>query len=149
MTTSSCKKWIPEISDEKLLELSQRIKPVIRFSRGLKGLFLSPEGIPYYIKPVDLREMAFTWDATPSKKAKGLQEIVAIRTLHSYGYHGLFKPSIAEVIAQIPEEFLDRVVAFEIVDQPETAADFYRDEEMREAFDAGYHTAFTMLYARA
>lgn len=35
--------------------------------------------------------------------------------LHGYGYYGLFKPSVGEVIRQIPKDLLEKVVAFEII----------------------------------
>lgn len=35
--------------------------------------------------------------------------------LHGYGYYGLFKPSVGEIIRQIPKDLLEKVVAFEII----------------------------------
>jgi hypothetical protein len=72
--------------------------------------------------------------------------ICQITTHHSWGHYSLFKPSIAEVLAQIPAEHLNQVVAFEIVVKPETAEDLNKD---LEALNAGYHVATTRLYARA
>ena len=34
----------------------------------------------------------------PTDKATGLKPLCTIKTYHTYGYHGLFKPSIAEVL---------------------------------------------------
>jgi hypothetical protein len=58
----------------------------------------------------------------------------------------MFKPSIAEVLAQIPEEHLEQVLAFEIVDSPNNVDDLNAE---REALNAGYHIATTRLYKRA
>ena len=54
------RRLIPEISEEKLQQLSEHIKPVVRFAKGAEGLFQADKGYPYYIKPVDLRNTAFT-----------------------------------------------------------------------------------------
>ena len=129
------KRWIPKISDEELNDLFTHIKPVIDFyGKGKR-----------YIEPVDLRGTAFIWDPEPAEKAKGLKMLRDIRTYHSYAYYGLFKPSIAEVIAQIPKELLDQVIAFEIIKKPETADDMNGE---LEALNAGYHVATTRLYTK-
>jgi len=129
------KVWIPKISDEELSRLSSRIKAVVNF----------PGKGKCYIEPVGLRDTAFTWSPKPAEKAKGLKPLRDIRTYHTWGYYGLFKPSIAEVIAQIPKELLDQVVAFEIIKHPETADDLNKEPK---ALNAGYHVATTRLYSK-
>lgn len=126
--------WIPPITDERLNELAEKIKPIVRM-----------DDEPHYIEPVDLRRTAYTWDPKPADRAEGLGEICDIRTYHSYGAPVYFKPSIAEVIAAIPEEHLGEVVAFEIVESPETADDLNKE---LEALNAGYHVATTRLYRK-
>jgi len=136
---------IPEISNERLKELVKRIRPVVRYAKGEKGLFESGEGIPYYIKPVHPRNVSYLWNAKPVKMAAGLATLTDITTYHTYGYHGFFKPSIAEVIAQIPEKHIDRIMAFEIIESPETADDLNLHlQELNE----GYHVAVTRLYRK-
>lgn len=125
---------IPKIEDARLNELAARIKPVVTFN-----------GVRHYIKPCDLRNEAYTWDAKKAAKAPPLVEMVDIRTYHTYGYYGFFKPSIAEVIAQIPADIIDQVTEFEIVDTPKTATDL---KEERIALNKGFHVATTRLYAR-
>ncbi|MBI4118791.1 MAG: hypothetical protein HY452_00830 [Parcubacteria group bacterium] len=145
MTRVKKKRWIPKIPKKRIKELAKRIKPVVRFARGANGLFESSEGHLFHIKPVDLFGIAYTWDPKPTDKATGLKRLCDIRTYHTYGYYGFFKPSIAEVLAQIPTEHLTEVVAFEIVESPETAGDLNREHE---ALNAGYHVATTRLYVR-
>jgi hypothetical protein len=125
---------IPKITDPRLNELAARIKPVVSF-----------KGVRHYIKPCHLRTQAYTWDAKKAAKAPALVEIVDIRTYHTYGYHGFFKPSIAEVIAQIPADLIDQVTEFEIVERPKTVDDL---NEERIALNKGFHVATTRLYAR-
>lgn len=100
----------------------------------------------YYIKDVDLKTIAYIWDPFPTKKASNLENLTDITTYHHFNYCWLFKPSVAEVLAQIPEEYLAETVAFEIIESPETADDF---KKHLEAFNAGYHTAVTRLYKKA
>ncbi len=160
------KSWIPEVPKERIKELAKRIKPVVRMvpvritvkEHGDDGsetiiderehpnkMRRDERGERYYIKPVDPFNIAYAWDPKPSDKATGLKHLCDIRTYHTYGYYGSFKPSIAEVLAQIPAEHLDIVVAFEIVDSPKDVNDLNRE---REAMDAGYHVATTRLYVR-
>lgn len=136
MTRSSKRKtWIPKVSESIIRERAERIKPVVRF-----------KGVPHYIEPVDLFTTAFTWDPKAAGRADGLIPLADITTYHTYGYYAFFKPSIAEVVAQIPKGMLDKAVAFEIVERPESADDL-NDE--REALNAGYHVATTRLYGKA
>ena len=79
------------------------------------------------------------------EKADSLKALGTIATLHAWGYYGVFKPSIAEVLAQIPAGYLDEVVAFEVAG-PKDAEDLNRE---KEALDAGFHVARTTLYAKA
>ena len=134
--------WIPEMPEDDIRRLAETIKPIVRFAEGKEGLFRSEQGFPYRIEPVDLFKTAYTYDPKPTTRFEG--ELVPLRditTYHSYGYYGCFKPSVAEVLAQIPDDIVDQVVAFEIVWSPETAADL-----RGEAVNAGYHEATTRLY---
>ena len=99
---------VPEMSERRILELAERIKPVVTFSE---------EG-RCYIKPVDLFSESYLWDPQPTGKATELKVLCEIATYHPYGYYGSFKPSIAQVILQISPEHLDKVIAFEIVKHP-------------------------------
>jgi hypothetical protein len=98
-----------------------------------------------YIKPVDLFNIAYTWDSKSADEATDLKPLCDITTHHTYDYKLFFKPSIAEVLAQIPAEHLDKVVAFEIVGSPKTIGDLDREQE---ALNMGYHVATTRLYVR-
>ena len=59
--------------------------------------------------------------------------------IHKYGYCGLFKPSIAEVLAQISEEDLEMADAFEIIRLQDWAKN-------KIVFDQGYHISVVRLY---
>ena len=126
---------VPEMSERRILELVERIKPVVTFKE---------EGC-CFIKPVDPFSEAYTCDAEPASKAVGLKALCDITTYHPYGYYGSFNASVAQVILQIPPEHVDKVIAFEIVKYPETADDL---DPKSEIFNSGYHVATTRLYVR-
>ena len=125
---------IPEISNRRLKQLYGRIKPVVRFAKDNGSYEQHYDGNLFYIKDVDLRNVAFTWDPTPAKKVEGLEKLCELTTYHSYGYHGFFKPSVAEVISQIPSEYVDDCVAFETTTGVEIAG--------------SYHATITILYKK-
>lgn len=129
------KVWIPEVSKERIVELAAKIKPVVTFQRKGK----------YFIKPVDLHTVAYIWEPKPADKVTGLKSFCEIRTYHSCGSHGFFMPSIAEVLTQIPDEYLDKVLAFEIIASRQGVYDLNIE---REAFNAGYYVATTRLYVK-
>lgn len=135
---------IPEISDEKLESLMEKIKPVIRYSRRITGAFKlvkHSEGDLYFIEPVDPREIAFTWEPKPTKFARNVnpEPYKSIGTYHNYGAPVLFKPSIAEVLAQIPEEDIKRCVAFETISEGLDGAN---------CLPEGCHVTTTRLYEK-
>jgi len=122
-----------ELSNNELAGLMRKIRPVVRDENGRC----------FYIKPVDPREIAFTWDPVLAGRASGITRTETIYTLHRFGYHGLFKPSIAEVLSMVPQNLLDKVVAFETTG-PSDMSDLKRQWV---AVEAGYHVAVTHLYS--
>ncbi len=132
---TSNKIWIPDITDEELALRAQRIKPVIRRNSKL-----------FNIKLPDLKTESYIWDPVLTDEAPELVALYDFTTYHTWAYYGSFKPTIAEVLAAIPAEFLDRTVAFEMIASPETADDLNKE---REALNAGYNVAIVRLYAKA
>ena len=128
------KVFIPLVPEGEIRALARRIKPVVEF----QGKIL------HYIKPVDIFADAYTWEPKAAKKATGLVPLCEIKTYHAFGNRKFFKPSVAEVLAQIPARLHREVVAFEIIASPEMPEDFGWDEK---AFEAGYHVATTRLYS--
>jgi len=127
------KAFVPEISEEKLSSLIEKIVPVVRENNKL-----------YQIKIPDLRNVAYTWDYKVVEECKNLKEIVRIKTHHYCGYYGLFKPSIAEVLSQIPEDFIDKVNAFEIISDVCSGT----DDETKIFKEGNGHLATTILYEK-
>jgi len=127
------KAFVPEITEEKLRYLIQKIVPVVRENNKL-----------YQIIIPDLRNIAYTWDYKITEECNNLKEVKRIKTHHYCGYYGLFKPSIAEVLAQIPEDLIDKVNAFEIISDVCSGT----DDEIKIFKEGNGHLATTILYEK-
>lgn len=136
---------IPKITDEELLKRYQKIKPIVIYN-----------GEKYYLRDFSLKELRSTNyiyeinEETIGEKVNE-NELIELKgedfsCIHSYGYYSLFKPSIAEVLAQINDLVLPFVVAFEIIKQPRTSADFYNDGISKIVFNNGFHISTVRLY---
>jgi hypothetical protein len=118
-----------ELSDQQVAEILKRITPVIRKNDTL-----------YYIEATNPNN--FTREPKLLGEAQDLIEHAKIVTLHGYGYHCTFEPSLREVLSQIPPDLLKEAKAFETIG-PQCIGDFYRQHR---AVHAGYHVALTILY---
>jgi hypothetical protein len=121
---------IPEISDELIGKLGKKLTPLVRKGEKL-----------FRVAKCDPRESSFSW-GDKQKRVRYLEEVGRFQTLHTYGFYGFFKPSVSEVFAQLPEDY-DQEAEFFEVDGPDTASDLNAE---REALDAGFHVAETILY---
>lgn len=122
---------IPTKTDAELKALVVKTQPLVRQGDQL-----------WMIRLPDLRNVAFTWSPVCTESPVGLVEVARITTLHGYGYYGFFKPSIAEVLCQIPAG-LD--ADFFEVNGPDTAEDLNREHL---ALNEGFHVATTIFYKR-
>jgi len=131
--------YIPNIPEEKLLELYSNIRPIVKID-GKKYLLKD-------FKPEELREHSYIWDADKDKREiveeETLEIIQDFHCLHTWAYYGVFKPTIAEVLAQMPIESREQANFFEIVDQPRTVDDLSRNQVIT---DAGYHLSIVRTY---
>lgn len=131
------KVYIPDVPRERLIKLFKTIKPTKEYSGD--GL--------HYITGVDIFNNEFLWYPVKGDKAFKLKDLGTIKTYHRIPDQGHFefKPSIAEVLSQIPEEVESIVTAFRVI------PDSYKKMPVLlelEALKNGYHIAETVLYAR-
>lgn len=128
---------IPKITDERLNELYAQIKPVIRENGKIREVKLKTD---------DLRNISYIWEPEfTGEPIEGLKPIGEFRCLHTYGYYGLFKPSAAEVLCQIPENMLSEAKFFEIVKGPKDGNDLNKE---REALNKGFHVSKVRVYSK-
>lgn len=125
---------IPPLSEVEIRKRAERIKPVVEKLGKL-----------HYIKAVDLFKIAYTWNAKETEIAEGLVELRRIRSHHGCGHYALFKPSISEVLRQVPDDILDKAVAFQIMSLDSSDG---TDDEVEIIYDGVGHRATTIFYGR-
>ena len=130
---------IPEISDSRLIELYKTLKPIVEIDE-----------MKYFLREFTLHELrrtSYIWsereDKTEQVDLSRLESIDEFPCLHTCGYYGLFKPSIAEVLAQMPENLIGTANTFEIVESPETREDVFRYPEV---VNNGFHLSKVKAY---
>lgn len=126
---------IPQMSNEEIAHWYETIKPIVKHNTYLRELSAD-----------ELTGTAYTWLNEPSDYAdkvdfSKLSVLEDRKMLHGWGYYGFFKPSVGEVIRQIPKEYLEKVVAFEIIDGAIAMNTTFNAE-----LNAGFHVSIVRLY---
>lgn len=101
---------------KEILKLARQIKPVTKTKESGKNF---SKGGLFYILPVDIYEKGYRKNEEPLCKAEGLYKLAKIDTLHVAVNGNQFRPSVEEVLQQIPEEYLQDAVAFSIASKQE------------------------------
>lgn len=128
---------IPKMSNVEIAHWYNTIKPIVKHYRYLRKL--STE---------ELTNTAYTWlnepiDYSDEVDYTKLSVLEDRKMLHGYGYYGYFKPSVGEVIRQIPKNYLEKVVAFEIICGAIGMNSTFNDE-----LNAGFHVSIVRLYQK-
>lgn len=130
---------IPEIDDKRLKELYQLLKPIVTIDE-----------MKYLLRKFTLQELrnqSYIWNRHEDKRdivdSSRLETVDDFLCLHTFGYYGLFKPSIAEVLSQAPESVIEQANTFEIIESPETREDVFK---YKEVIDNGFHLSKVRAY---
>ena len=130
---------IPEIDDKRLKELYQLLKPLVTIDE-----------MKYVLREFTLQELrnqSYIWNRHEDKRdivdSSRLETVDDFLCLHTFGYYGLFKPSIAEVLSQAPESVIEQANTFEIIESPETREDVFK---YKEVIDNGFHLSKVRAY---
>ena len=122
---------IPKIDDKTLAGFYRLLKPIVTIDEEK------------YL----LREISYIWEESKNKRdvvdSNKLEPVEDFLCLHTYGYYGLFKPSIAEILAQVPEKTICEANVFEIIEEPVTREDVFRYPEVVEN---GFHLSKVRSY---
>lgn len=126
---------IPKMSNEEIARWYDTIKPIVAHDTYLRKLTTD-----------ELTKVSYTWLNEPTDYADKvdftkLSVLEDRKMLHGYGYYGYFKPSVWEVIRQIPRDYLEKVVAFEIICGAIGMNNTFKDE-----LNAGFHVSIVRLY---
>lgn len=123
---------LPHLTDDELLARYKRIKPIVSY-----------QGLYYYLKRYNaamLRNQSYIWNI--EKDIREQVDMTDVKTLdefpcyHTYGWYGFFKPSIAEVLQQFPDDVLEEANAFYMTSTPENEYDLALQQEI---VNAGCH----------
>lgn len=130
---------IPIISDRRLKELYQLLKPIVTIDE-----------MKYLLRGFTLQELnnySYIWNSIEDKRdmidSSKLEKVDDFLCLHTYGYYGFFKPSIAEILAQTPENVIEQANVFEIIEKPETRDDVFK---YKKVVDNGFHLSKVRAY---
>ena len=133
---------IPTITDEELMRRYLKIKPVAEVN-----------GTKFWLRDYSLKELkdiSYIWFTIPDKREPVGDRLsnhthYDFECFHRCGYPGFFKPRIAEVLAQIPEEVFEHysIGAFEIIKRPTCVDDLNRH---KDATSQGFHVSTVRLY---
>ena len=130
---------IPEIDDNRLKELYRLLKPIVTIDE-----------MKYLLREFTLQELrnqSYIWNRAEDKRdvvdPSKLETVDDFLCLHTWGYYGLFKPSIAEVLSQAPENVIEQANTFEIIESPETREDIFK---YKEVIDNGFHLSKVRAY---
>lgn len=130
---------IPEINDKRLKELYQLLKPIVTIDE-----------MKYLLREFTLQELrnqSYIWNRHEDKRdvidPNKLETVDDFLCLHTWGYYGLFKPSIAEVLSQAPESVIEQANTFEIIESPETREDVFK---YKEVINNGFHLSKVRAY---
>ena len=130
---------IPKIDDKRLKELYHLLKPIVTI-----------EEMKYLLREFtlsELRNQSYIWNRDEDKRelvdSSRLETVDDFLCLHTWGYYGLFKPSIAEVLSQFPENIIEEANTFEIIESPETREDVFRYPEV---INNGFHLSKVRAY---
>lgn len=130
---------IPEIDDKRLKELYHLLKPIVTIDE-----------MKYLLRKFTLQELrnqSYIWNRHEDKRdiidPNKLETVDDFLCLHTWGYYGLFKPSIAEVLSQAPESVIEQANTFEIIESPETREDVFK---YKEVIDNGFHLSKVRAY---
>lgn len=130
---------IPEIDDKRLKELYHLLKPIVTIDE-----------MKYLLREFTLQELrnqSYIWNRHEDKRdiidSNKLETVDDFLCLHTWGYYGLFKPSIAEVLSQAPESVIEQANTFEIIESSETREDVFK---YKEVIDNGFHLSKVRAY---
>ncbi len=131
---------IPELSVEEILKRYSHIRPIKKYS-----------DTPMYLRRLLSYEVTdraynlfhFSDDFEKVVDYNQLSPLVDIKMFHTrvWVFNNLFRPSVGEVLSQIPDEYLNKAVAFEMLKGGIDYKGMYKKE-----FDAGFFVSVVRIY---
>lgn len=126
----------PQISDERILELYNKIKPLVNVNNRK---FLIREFVLNEIKQTAYLEK-IKENITECINDNELEPIKDFSCYHTISSNGNFRPTIGQILSQIPYSLVKQSSVFEIVEAPKIVTDINETEK--------YHMSKVRLYKR-
>lgn len=109
-----------------------------------------------YVPDTDTIKTAYTWQKPTTGDPLNLVEIDRQTTYHTYGYHGLFKPSCDEVLRQLPNNYPNIPLYFSTFPMDREGGIYYGVHGGPNCFmpyywkerDDNHHVAITLIMKR-
>lgn len=131
---------IPFMQPRAIFRLYKKMKP-IKWENE-KPVYLR-EMTEEQIMEAEFQYLRLRLGETFAPVKEKLAFLADVKMIHKCEYGWKFKATVAEIIQQIPKEFLDRTVAFEIVYKAESK---YECEIFKDEYDAEYFVSVVRLY---
>ena len=130
---------IPEMSIEEIVKWYKTIKPIVCYNGDLRFL--------RELSPDELIQTSYVYikDYGDKVDLSTIGVLADVKMLHHYMTPSCFKPSVGEILCQIPEELRNATVAFEIIYSPYGKPDF---EIFKDEFNQHYHVSIVRLYQK-
>lgn len=125
---------IPELDEPELLARAFRIKQVRKASDDKLHFISSP-----HLDRTAPDKGANVEESHVLEQAKGLKLVATVTTIHKSVMPSYFMPSVKDVLAQVPPEYLDQVTAYSTE----------VDESKPNADRPNYHRGVTKFYTGA
>lgn len=132
--------FIHHLSSGEIVKLYETIKPIVCHNGELM-----------YLNELSLSNLERTCYLIKNNGFKNKVDISTlgiladVKMLHSYTDATKFRPSVGEILSQIPEELRNVTVAFEIIYSPYGQPDF---EIFKDEFNQHYHVSIIRLYQK-
>jgi len=123
---------IPTLDEPELLSRAFRIKQVRKASDGHMHFISSP-----HLDRTAPDKGADVDDAHVLDKAKGLHLLATVVTIHRAVMPSQFTPSVKDILAQVPPEYLDQVTAYSVES----------DDSKPNADRPNYHRGIAKFYS--
>ena len=134
---------IPKLTDIELLRRYNFVKPLVDKGDDL-----------YEVKDFtiqELKETLFLKEIPNHNLKKVASELflplpqLDFECIHKFALPDFFEPTIEEVLAQIPTEYIPAINAFKIINYPECEQDYKKNKIV---YENHYHISVVRLFAR-
>jgi hypothetical protein len=133
---------IPILTAAELKRRKEILQPMDRFVETEEGPERHPRGFLQYVIPKSRSLDAIFWVSTPLDYAIDIEEIATFETYHEWDYLFDIAPTIREVLSQIPNEYIERII------QDYECAGYETIDANTETPDRKFYVGLTTLYGK-